>query len=559
MLSSLPVARVSAIRRLFVATVLVTMGLMAWLTFLRAGSGISGLSLVFVRLFIFEDHDALILTLLLLLAAMMLPEWPALRRVPTWLAEHPWSVCAMTIVVLCAGSVFVYHVQPLSMDEYAPIFQSQVFASGHLAGHFPRPLMNWLIPPGFQNIFLRVSPATGDVVSAYWPSFALLLTPFTWLGIPWACNAVLSGLTVITLRKLALDLFRSTEAAGLAMLFTLASPVVFADGISFYSMTAHLLFNSVFALLLLNPTPRRLLLAGVVGSVALTLHNPLPHALFALPWIVWLGLRKHAVRDFAFLVVGYLPLGLPLLLGWFQFTTDLANQGISATNLDQTKVVASLISWPTTTIVLERIIGLAKVWVWAAPGLLLLAAAGARRWRDDPRCLALAGSAVFTFGAYFFFTPDQGHGWGFRYFHSAWMALPLLAAGALTPRIANAEPGAAEDNGSLVAFVALTSLLMLVTGVGLRAVQIDGYIREHLAQLPAYTGRETRVVFIDPRTTVYGGDLVQNDPFLRGDVVRMLRLNPTAVPEAVQFLHPGFYRVYSDSHGEVWSNGASAR
>ena len=38
---------------------------------------------------------------------------------------------------------------------------------------------------------------TGRIVTAYWPSFALVLAPFTWLGIPWACNPLLSAGTVL--------------------------------------------------------------------------------------------------------------------------------------------------------------------------------------------------------------------------------------------------------------------------------------------------------------------------------------------------------------------------
>ena len=84
---------------------------------------------------------------------------------------------------------------------------------------------------------------------------------------------------------------------GLPMLLTLASPVFFADGISYYAMSAHLLANAVFALLLMEPTPRRAFLAGIVGSVALTLHNPVPHMLFAAPWIIWLlAKRRPATR-----------------------------------------------------------------------------------------------------------------------------------------------------------------------------------------------------------------------------------------------------------------------
>jgi len=85
------------------------------------------------------------------------------------------------------------------------------------------------------------------------------------------------------MNRLAKRLFQSVEAAGLVTLFTVASPVFFADGISYYSMTAHMLANALFALLLLQPTTKRLIAAGIVGSFALSLHNPVPHALFALP------------------------------------------------------------------------------------------------------------------------------------------------------------------------------------------------------------------------------------------------------------------------------------
>ena len=99
-------------------------------------------------------------------------------------------------VLFAIGTQVVYHDQPLSMDEYAPYFQSQLFASGHLSAHFPVDMVNLLVPAPFQNYFLSTSTSTGDVASKYWPSFALLLTPFTLLCISWACNGVLSGLTI---------------------------------------------------------------------------------------------------------------------------------------------------------------------------------------------------------------------------------------------------------------------------------------------------------------------------------------------------------------------------
>ena len=88
MFSSLPVIRIPAVRRFYVATALVTVSLAAWLYDLPDEGGIYGLSLIFAKLFLFQDHDAVLVTLLLLLALLLLPARPDLRRVPTWMAEH---------------------------------------------------------------------------------------------------------------------------------------------------------------------------------------------------------------------------------------------------------------------------------------------------------------------------------------------------------------------------------------------------------------------------------------------------------------------------------------
>ena len=142
-------------------------------------------------------------------------------------------------------------------------------------------------------------------------------------GIPWAFNPVVSALTVVVIHRLAMHLFNDVEAAGLAVLLTVASPVIFGIGISFYSMPSHLLLNCFYALLLLRPTAWRVFGAGVVGSVALVLHNPVPHTLFAIPWIVWIATRTGGLRLLALLCAGYLPLFLILGVGWLEFSNHL--------------------------------------------------------------------------------------------------------------------------------------------------------------------------------------------------------------------------------------------
>ncbi len=503
--------------------------------------------------------------LILVIAAFLSPYVPA-RAVLQFAGNHAVAIALCSAVLLAAGTLFVYHDHPLSMDEYAAYFQSQVFAAGHLHGQFPPGLLDWLIPRGFQDYFLNVSPTTGAVSETYWPGFALLLTPFTWAGVPWLCNPVISAATLIVIHRIALDLFADREAAGLALLLTLASPVIFANGISYYSMPAHLLANSLYVLLLMRPNVVRAAAAGVVGSLALSLHNPVPHLLFALPWLIWLAARGDRVKVLAAIAAGYLPLCMLLGVGWFLFSTQLLASGdviqgaLPNAAPDRLQAMLAIFTPPSAAVWLARAIGMAKVWVWAVPGLLVLAAVGAVRWRHDPLCRLLAASALLTVVGYFFVPVDQGHGWGYRYFHSAWVALPLLATAALFPPAVGGPlrdavhraPGRFESSDTKT-YVTTLIILTFFLGIGLRAWQIDAFIARDLRQAPPCEGSGPCVVIIDPSLSFYGVDLVQNDPWLRGPVTRMLSHGAAADVAMMGKHYPGLRRVYGDYRGSVWS------
>jgi hypothetical protein len=538
----LPVVRPGAALLLFSAATLVTVCVVFWAHYLALTSG-AGLSPIFLFLFVDPDAKAGRWSLGILVLALFVSGSLSGARLLAWIGSHMLLVTAATVVLLCAGSLFVYHNHPLSMDEYAQYLQSQIFAAGRLSGKFPVALMDWLVPPGFQNYFLSVSKSTGALASGYWPSFALLLTPFTALGMPWACNPVISALTLLAAHKLALAIYGDEDAAAWVVLLTAASPEFFINGISYYSMPAHLLANTVFALLLLNPSRTKAAVAGVVGSIALTLHNPFPHLLFALPWIVWTARRRDGIRITLSLAAGYAPLCLVLGLGWFWHSVQLRG-GIAP--------VLSVFSLPSAPVLLARMIGIAKTWVWSVPGLLILAVAGAWKGWPHPALRVLTLSAVFTLLGYFMVPVDQGHGWGYRYFHTAWIVLPLLAAGALTRTSIGRPATTFEDEGSR-AFVVSCAVLMLLVGVTLRAVQVHSFLTSDLAQMPDYAGTERRVILINTKSSFYGADLVQNDPWLRGDVIRMLSHGREQDAQAMARNFPSMHEVYNDSHGAVWS------
>ena len=229
----------------------------------------------------------------------------------------------MTVAALALWTLIIYHNYPLSMDEYAAVFQSKIFASGDRCSASCRMIssIGWWFAASMVT-FLIASPETGRAIAAYWPGFALLLAPFQFLGIPWLCNALLSGLSSFSHLLDDAEITADRRAAGWAMLFALASGAFLADGISYYSMQAHLAANLLFVALLMRPSKYRALGAGLVGSLALILHNPVPHALFALH-----GSRRwrsrRSSRNLLPLLLGYLP-GVALGLGWLMFRTEIS-------------------------------------------------------------------------------------------------------------------------------------------------------------------------------------------------------------------------------------------
>jgi hypothetical protein len=550
-------------RTLFLMAALVAIAILLWTQQMRLSAVPHGLAPIFFVLFAYNDGPAALCALLILGVALFGSRYPLTRLVVRWAGDRPTVAAVITALLLSLGTLIIYHNHPLSMDEYAAYFQSRIFAAGRLQGEFPPPLLDWLIPPGFQDYFLNVSRATGSVVEAYWPGFALLLAPFTWAGLPWVCNPIISAVTLLVIHRLALELFDDREAAAFALLLTIASPVIFANGISYYSMPAHLLANSVFALLLIRPTVPRAVAAGVVGSFALVLHNPVPHMLFAMPWLIWIATRPRGQRLLGAIIAGYLPLTAVLGLGWFVFSAHLLREGLATINApfalaERLRHMIEIFSLPDSRVVLARLIGIAKIAVWAVPGLLILAVTGAVRWRQQALLRLFTASALLTLVGYFFVPVDQGHGWGYRYFHPAWMALPLLGTAALFKPTRflneNSSPVHLFEDSDTKNFVASCILLGLVFGIGFRAWQLQDFMMRDLSQVPQYMGIARRVVILDDRRSFYGADLVQNDPWLRGNEIRMYSHGEAADEQMMARFLPGLQKVYSDRYGTVWTD-----
>jgi hypothetical protein len=166
-----------------------------------------------------------------------------------------------------------------------------------------------------------------------------------------------------------------------------------------------------------------------------------------------------------------------------------------------------------------------------------------------------------------------GHGWGYRYFFSAWSCLPLLAAGLAMDRSGGEQAGGKRDGPGQVASRQIGSPLAVLRAVGLAAVlslgiclpvrlwQIHAFIADHRAQLaPTSVAKEIGpnnvVVFIDKSRGYYRQDLIRNDPFFeRGPFMFVstgLDNDTLAIKEIAKAAGLEARMTHSDDRGSAW-------
>jgi len=491
-----------------------------------------------------RDEPAAAWLALALLAASLAAAFASGRvydRLVMQVASRPWPFIGTVTAGLVAFALLVYRAHPLSMDEYAAVFQAQVFARFRLHGEVPPGLVDRFIPPA-KFWFIEAKPS-GELISAYLPSFSLMLAPFAAAGVPWLLNPLIGGATLAAIWRLARLLWPDTAAPGWAVLLAAASPQFTVNAMSYYSMPAHLLASVLFAIAMLED---RLFTAGVIGSIALTLHNPLPHALFAVPWIASVAARPPRLRKLARLAAGYLPLSLLLGAGWYALRSGFGPQQAgpaAAAGLSKfTALLRTAFTWPSAQLAVARLESVCELSQWAVPGLLFIAIAAAWRFRARGAARLLALSAVTTFAGYFFVPYDQGHGWGFRYLHAAWAALPILAAGLLV------QGGARLRN--MACALAAGSLAICTPQ---RLLQVRGFIEGQLGQIPSPPERPAlELVLVRISRGYYSVDLVQNDPFLDSDRWMMFSRGPAEDERFLQAAFPGARKVAESPVATVW-------
>jgi hypothetical protein len=392
--------------------------------------------------------------------------------------------------------------------------QARIFVEGRVLAPVPEEWYPFV--PAMTPIFVTFTEG-GNWVSYYLPIYSLVRAGTLWLHPGLLLNPILTALCVLLVASLARRLFPDRpEAPLVAALFMAASSQVLINGMSFYSMPAHLAFNLAWLWLYFRDDRWGWAGVTVLGFLAMGLHQFVMHVLFAFPLLLRLVLRRRWMLSTTLASIYSLGLG-----GWYIWMREARSQ------LSTGRITSSW-GFPGLDQSLDQAMNLVQIVTWQTPAMIVLvivALLGSRRLRPEMQDLAF--SCAFTFVFYFFFLKNQGHGWGYRYFHPVLGNLVLLAVMGWT-RVASETPARKMADARLAAFVGISLLGTVFLQLPARMLQVEAFIAPFAESRAFLDEREADIVVIHGDGAWYARDLVRNDPFFRQRpiVLRSERLTP---------------------------------
>lgn len=422
------------------------------------------------------------------------------------------AIVAGVFAIAALGTHFVCHDYALSADEYMADFQAQIFLRGKISAE---------IPPQWLDAVRVIKPTYVDYLpeahawkATYLPVYAALRAVFQGVYLQSFLNPCLAALTVLALYGAARNIWpNEKQNAFVAVLLLAASAQFLVMAMTAYSMPAHLALNTVWLWLYSRPDRRRFYLAPIVGVLAIGLHQPIVHALFVTPFLVRLVWQRkwRAVSIFGLIYL----LGC---VGWYAWRARFSPPSSGA--------AASIFRLWNPKMLFIQPMDLLLVVGWSTLAAPLLAVLGfGRIFRERPIIRDAALSCLLTFGFYCFFYLDQGHGWGYRYFHGTLSCLVLVAVAGWSVLVEKIGQPTARS------FLSAGLAASLLIALPLRCYQAETFIRPFARAAEAVHSMNADVVGIDPRLAWYSADLIRNDPFLehRPIVAALVRLEPQEV------------------------------
>ncbi len=303
----------------------------------------------------------------------------------------------------------------MSRDEQMASFDAAIFAQGRLVA--PLDAIWRDHAAALNTLFMYPTGQSAAWISTYLPFNAAFRALFGLFG-----DAALTGPAMTFLgaaalwggvRRLWPD---NREAPVVALLLYLGSGQIWLNGMTAYAMPAHLALNLCWLWLFLRRALWADVAALIIGFVAVGLHQPILHPMFAAP-ILFLLVLERDWRRAALYFAGYAAIGAfwACWPGWMWSLVD-AGGAPQAAGVDFFSRIALAMDGRRDGPAL-MVANLIRFAAWQHLLLLPLLIVGLRIARRDRMAGALAGGILLTLAVVAVILPYQGHGFGYRYLH----------------------------------------------------------------------------------------------------------------------------------------------
>jgi hypothetical protein len=422
-------------------------------------------------------------------------------------------VAAATLAICAFGTDFICHNYALTADENMADFQAQIFLRGTVTAEVPAQWRDavYVIKPTFADYL----PATHSWKATYLPVYAAIRAVFQSVGLQTLLNPLLGAVTVLALYGAARNIWPESKTNALVAISLLVSSSQFLlTSMTAYSMPAHLALNTIWLWLYSRPDRRRFYLTPFVGVLAIGLHQPIVHALFALPFLLRLVWQRRWGPVVIFGMVYFAGCAL-----WFLWREHYQLQS-------QSGGVGSVFKFLNPSAPIIQSMNLLLIIAWASLATPLLAFLGAKQFfKGQPIVQDAILSCALTFIFDFFFYLDQAHGWGYRYFYGALSCFVFVAVAGFN------RFSTLVGERSAQIFVLAGVAMSLFVQLPLRCWQAETFVRPYARTAAVIHAMHEDIVAVDPRDAWYSADLIRNDPFLeqRPVIVSLLGLSTAAV------------------------------
>jgi hypothetical protein len=380
-----------------------------------------------LSLFFLQRQDRWLLLVGALLLALCLWRLPTRERAFAGSWRLALAIGTLMAVVAFAGHYLILSGHNLSRDEQMATFDAQVFAQGQLVA----PLSGvWRHHADALNtMFMYPTSETAGWVSAYLPFNAVLRALFGLIG-----DAAMTGPAMLMLGAVALwgcarRIWPADhETAVVALLLYLGSGQILFNGMTAYAMPAHLALNLCWLWLFLRRTMWTDLAALAVGFVAVGLHQPIMHPMFAAP-ILFLLVLERDWRRATIYFLGYVAIGA--FWAWWPNAMWALVEGDAVATKEQgidyiSRLILTVIQGDGLRLA-NMVANILRFFAWQHLLLLPLLPLGLAIARKDRLAGALAGGVLLTTMVMLIILPYQGHGFGYRYLHGLIGNFILLA------------------------------------------------------------------------------------------------------------------------------------